>query len=252
MAGHSKWANIKHRKMAQDKKRGKIFGKLFREIMVAARLGGGDPEYNPRLRAALERAKAENMPAENIERAIKKGTGELDAEGSQVQEVIYEGYGPGGIAILVEAMTDNRNRTSSEIRHLFSKHGGNLGESGCVAWMFQRRGYIEIPKEALEEDTLYEIALDAGADDIQDEGNVWAIYTEPDELFSVKQVFEARSVPVTRAELIMVPQNQIAPDVETAEKVLRLVEALEDHDDVQRVWANMDLTDEILERLNAA
>ncbi len=252
MAGHSKWANIKHRKMAQDKKRGKIFGKLFREIMVAARLGGGDPEYNPRLRAALERAKAENMPSENIERAIKKGTGELDAEGAQFQEVIYEGYGPGGVAILVEAMTDNRNRTSSEIRHLFAKHGGSLGESGCVAWMFHRQGYIEIPKSAIDEDALYEVALDVGADDIRDESDVWAIYTAPDDLFSVKQGFEERGIPINRSELIMVPQNQIKPDLETAEKILRLVEALEDHDDVQRVWANLELTDELLAKVNAA
>ena len=252
MSGHSKWANIKHKKAAADRKRGKIFAKLFREIMIAARLGGGDPQYNPRLRAALDKAKAENMPSDNIERAIKKGTGETADESVHLQEVVYEGYGPGGVAFLVEAMTDNRNRTSPELRHLFSKHGGNLGEAGCVAWMFQRRGFIQIPRDQVDEDTLYELALELGVDDIQDEGESWAVYTEPDEMFDIRQGLEQHNIPVTSSEIIMMPRNSITPDVDTALKVLKLVEALEDHDDVQKVWVNMNLTDEILARVSAA
>ncbi len=252
MAGHSKWANIRHRKEAQDRKRGKIFGKLFREIMIAARLGGGDPDSNPRLRAAIENARAHNMPNENIERAIKKGTGELVDESAHVQEVTYEGYGPGGIAIYVEAMTDNRNRTSSEIRHLFSKYGGNLGDPGCVAWMFERKGFIQIPKHAVSEDELYEIALELGADDVRDEDDAWAIYTDVDNYWDIKSGLEARSIPIQHAEIAWIPKNYMQPDVETALKVLRLVEALEDHDDVQKVWTNLDLTDEVIRRASAA
>ncbi|GBC83647.1 putative transcriptional regulatory protein [bacterium HR11] len=252
MAGHSRWANIRHKKEAQDRKRGKIFGKLFREITVAARLGGGDPDYNPRLRAAIENARAFNMPMENIERAIKKGTGELADESASLQEVTYEGYGPGGVAIYVEAMTDNRNRTSSELRHLFSKHGGSLGEAGCVAWMFQRRGFIQIPKTAVSEDRLYEIALELEAEDVRDEGDSWAIYTDVGDFWRVREGLERYQIPIQHAELAMIPQNYITPPVEEALKVMRLVEALEDHDDVQRVWTNMELTDEVLQRATAA
>lgn len=252
MSGHSRWANIKHKKSAADKRRGKIFGKLNREIMVAARIGGSDPQYNPRLRAALDKAKAENMPAENIERAIKKGTGELVEEGYELQEVIYEGYGPGGIAIFVEAMTDNRNRTSPEIRHIFSRYGGNLGEAGCVAWMFQKKGFIQVFKKNVDENTLFEIALEYGADDIRDEGDSWGVYTEPEALYTVQQGFEQRSIPIENVEIIMFAQNSMTPDMDTALKVLKLIEALEDHDDVQKVWVNMELTDEILARVSAA
>ncbi len=249
MAGHSKWANIRHKKAAQDKKRGKIFAKLFREIMVAARMGGGNPETNPRLRAAIDMARSHNMPSENIERAIRKGTGEPGGSGEHMHEIMYEGYGPGGVAILVEAMTDNRNRTSSELRHLFSKHGGNLGEAGCVAWIFHRKGFIQVNKEDVDEETIFEAAIDAGAEDIQDEGDVWAIYTAPEDFFHVKESLESQNIPISTSEIAMIPSTVIHPTPEQAEKVLKLVEILEDHDDVQKVWVNMELSDEILEKV---
>ncbi len=251
MAGHSKWANIRHRKAAQDAKKGKIFQKLVRAIIVAAREGGGDPETNIKLRAAIERAKAFNLPSENIERAIKRGTGEL--EGTSYEEVIYEGYGPGGVAILVEAMTDNRNRTTTEIRTIFNRNGGSLGEAGCVSWIFERKGIIEISKENnIDEDTVMTIALEAGADDIKgSEEEGFTIYTDPKSLHQVKEAFEKNDIKIERAELTLEPKNTVTVDEENAQKLLKLLEILEDHDDVQKVYANFDIPDEIFNKIAA-
>ncbi len=242
MAGHSKWANIKHKKMREDARRGKIFTKVAREIIVAARLGGGDPESNPRLRRAIQKAKAVNMPKENIERAIKRGTGEL--EGVNYEEVIYEGYGPGGVAILVEAITDNRNRTVSEIRSIFTKNGGNLGEAGCVAWIFEKKGIIVV--KDVDEDTLMEAALEAGAEDVKEEEGSFQVITSAEELEGVRETLEAKGIKVESSEITYIPQNTVSVDGEKAEKLLKLLNALEGHDDVQNVYANFDMPDEIL------
>lgn len=245
MSGHSKWSTIKHKKAAQDAKRGKIFTKLIKELTVAARMGGGDPEANPRLRAAIAAAKAENMPKENIERAIKKGTGEL--EGAAYEEAVYEGYGPGGVAILVEVTTDNRNRAASEIRHIFSKNGGSLGEAGCVAWMFEKHGLIVFNKDKVGEDELMEVALEAGAEDVRDQGDQFEVITTPADLEKVKAVFDQRGMVYEMAQVTMVPQTTIrVEDEKTAQQLLKLMDALEDNDDVQNAYANFDLPDEIL------
>lgn len=243
MAGHSKWAGIKHKKAVIDAKRAKRWTKLIREVMVSARLGGGDPDFNPRLRSAVLDAKADNVPNDTIDRAIKKGTGDL--EGASYEEVSYEGYGPGGVAVLVEAMTDNRNRTAAEIRHLFSKHGGNLGESGCVAWMFDRRGYFAIERGALSEEGLMELALELGVEDIElgDEG--YELFTAPEDYARVRDELETRGIEVAAAELAMIPQSTIEPG-DKADSVLRLVDAIEDHDDVQHVWANFQVDEGVL------
>lgn len=242
MAGHSKWAGIKHKKAAIDAKRARRWTKLVREVIVSARLGGGDPGFNPRLRSAIDDAKADNVPNDTIDRAIKKGTGEL--EGESYEEVSYEGYGPGGVAVLVEAMTDNRNRTVAELRHLFSKNGGNLGESGCVAWMFERRGYFAVEPDALGEEELMELALELGVDDFE-VGEVYELYTSPDDYARVRQELEEREVPVAAKELAMIPSSTVELG-DNAGAVLRLVDALEDHDDVQHVWANFEVDESVL------
>lgn len=248
MAGHSKWSQIKHKKSAQDAKRGKLFTKLIREIMVAARIGGGDPAGNPRLRAAIDAAKSANMPKDNIERAIKKGTGEL--EGVAYEEVTYEGYGPGGVAVLVEAMTDNRQRTVADVRHIFAKRGGNLGEPGSVAWMFEKKGVIIVEKEEIDEDKLMDIALEAGAEDLVDQGDTWEVHTDPQVYEAVKKAIEEAGISISQAKLDMVPQNLVeVTDPQVAEKILKLMDALEDNDDVQNVYANFDIPDEVLEKM---
>ncbi|GAB4265343.1 MAG: YebC/PmpR family DNA-binding transcriptional regulator [Deferrisomatales bacterium] len=250
MAGHSKWANIKHRKGRQDAKRGKVFSKLAKEITVAARLGGGDPEANPRLRQAVDKARTVNMPKDNIDRAIKKGTGEI--EGVQYEQVFYEGYGPGGVAVLVEVLTDNRNRTVAEVRHAFSKNRGNLGENGCVAWLFESKGYIAVPQAAVGEDRIVELALEAGAEDVGDGGDVWEVTTAPNDFTSVREALEQAGVPIESADLTMIPKNTVKTQGKEAEQMLRLMEMLEDNDDVQNVYANFDIAEEEMERLAEA
>ncbi len=249
MSGHSKWSTIKRKKGAADAKRGKIFTKLIREIMVAARLGGGDINSNPRLRSAVLAAKAENMPKENIERAIKKGTGEL--EGTHYEDLIYEGYGPGGVAMMVEVLTDNKNRTVADIRHIFSKHNGSLGESGCVSWMFEKKGLILIDKNGVDEDRLIEVALEKGALDVKDTGKDFEVTTPPSQFEEVKKALEEAGFKLTIAEVTMVPQTTVKLSGKEAEQMLKLMEGLEDSDDVQKVYANFDISDEEMERLSA-
>lgn len=239
MSGHSKWHTIKHKKGAADAKRGRVFTKLIKEITVAARVGGGDPEGNPRLRTVVLAAKAANMPKDNIEKAIKKGTGELP--GVSYEEVSYEGYGPGGVAVFLQALTDNRNRTLPEIRHLFSKFGGNLGESNCVSWMFEKKGYIVVPKDKAAEESLLEVVLDAGGDDVRDDGENWEVLTPPERLNSVNEALTAKGIPSSSSELSMVPKNTIKIEGKKAQQLLSMMEALEEHDDVQNVWANFDI-----------
>ena len=247
MSGHSKWSKVKHVKAVVDAKRGKIFTKIIKEITVAARIGGGDVDGNPRLRAAVMAAKQANMPAENIKRAIQKGTGELP--GVIYEEITYEGYGPGGVAVLVEAMTDNKNRTVSEIRYVFSRNNGNMGEAGCVSWMFSKKGSIVIDKNAVTEDKLMEIALEAGADDIQEDSGNFEVLTAPDTFEKVNSALQNNQIPVISSEVAMVPQTWIKLTGKEAQQVLRLVEAFEDHDDVQKVWANFDIAEEELVQL---
>jgi YebC/PmpR family DNA-binding regulatory protein len=248
MSGHSKWSQIKRKKGAADAKRGQVFTKLIKEITVAARFGGGDPEGNARLRTAIAAAKAENMPKDNIERAIKKGTGEL--EGVTYEEFPYEGYGPGGAAVLVEVLTDNKNRTTAEIRHIFSRSGGNLGEAGSVAWMFHKKGYIVIDKAAIDEDKLMEVTLDAGAEDIEASDKEYEVTTDPQKLAAVKKALEKARIKYQVAELTMYPQSTIALDGKHAEQMLRLMEQLEEHDDVQKVYSNFDIPDSVMEQLS--
>ncbi len=246
MSGHSKWHTIKHKKGALDAKRGKIFTKLIREITVAARTGGsGDVEMNARLRKAVTDAKAQNMPNDTIDRAIKRGTGEL--EGVNYEEITYEGYGIGGVAVLVETMTDNRNRTVAELRHLFSKNGGNLGEAGSVAWMFDKKGYIVVERSAKSEDELFEIAIEAGADDMQTEGDVFEIYTAPENFDAVHEAVKSAGIEPQASEISMIPQNYIALTGDDAKKMLKLYEAIDDNDDVQKVYANFDIDESEME-----
>lgn len=247
MSGHSKWASIKHKKGAADAKRGKIFTKLIREITVAARAAGGNPDANPRLRLAIQRAKAANMPQGNIERGIKKGTGEL--EGVSYEEVTYEGYGPGGIAIMVEVLTDNKNRATSDIRNIFSKKGGNMAGHGSVAWMFEKKGYIVINKDAVEEDKLMSVALDAGAEDMKAEDTTYAVTTATSDFDKVKKAIEDDKIKIESADITNVPKTTIKVTGEDAKRVLSLVSELEDQDDVQNVYANFDIPDEILKEL---
>ncbi len=248
MSGHSKWATIRHKKGAADAKRGKIFTKLIKEVMVAARMGGGNVEGNPRLRAAVLAAKAENMPKENIDRAIKKGTGEL--EGVNYEEMMYEGYGPSGVAVLVDIMTDNRNRAASEVRHIFSRNGGNLGEAGCVAWMFNKKGSIVFDKKAMPEEELIELSLEAGAEDVKDQEDQFEVIISPEDFLNVKAAFDDKGLKYELAEITMVPQTTVRiEDSKTAQQLLRLMDTLEDQDDVQHVYANFDIPDEILESL---
>ncbi|MFA0732638.1 MAG: hypothetical protein LKKZDAJK_000327 [Candidatus Fervidibacter sp.] len=250
MAGHSKWHNIRVRKMRQDLLRGRLFAKLTREIVVAARLGGPDPETNPRLRAAIDRAKDNGMPMENIERAIKKGAGELGGE--QYEEVIYEGYGPGGVAILVEALTDNRNRTTSELRRLFQKHGGSLSEAGSVAWVFDKKALVVVDASAADEDTLLACALEAGADDVQRKDGIYEIVAEPRQLQAIKTALEQNGIPYQLATVTNLPKTTVRVEGEEARKLLALLRDLEDHDDVQNVSANFDIPDELLEEMGEA
>jgi YebC/PmpR family DNA-binding regulatory protein len=248
MSGHSKWSTIRHKKGAADAKRGKIFTKLIKEIMVAARFGGGDPGGNPRLRAAITAARLENMPKDNIERAIKKGTGEL--EGVFYEEVNYEGYGPGGVAVLAEVLTDNRNRAASDIRHIFSRHGGSMGEAGCVAWMFSKKGSIVFNREKVSEEEVMEVALDAGAEDVKDQEDQFEVTTSLEDFAAVRAAFDSKQMPYEVAEITMVPQSSVAiEDEKAALQVLKLMDALEDCDDVQQAYANFDIPDKILNAL---
>ena len=250
MSGHSKWSTIKHKKAAKDAKRGKLFTKLIKEITVAAKLGGGDINANPRLRTAVTTARQNSMPTDNIERAIKKGTGEL--EGVNYDEISYEGYGPGGAAVLVMVMTDNRNRTVAEIRRAFTKHGGAMGESGCVAWMFQKKGLIVVDKAQADEERLMELALDAGADDVVEDGDSFQITTAPDAFDAVKDALDKAKIAMASSAVSMVPQNTLSLTGTHAEQTLKLLDELEDHDDVQEVASNIDISQEELERLSAA
>ncbi|PID71797.1 MAG: YebC/PmpR family DNA-binding transcriptional regulator [Desulfobulbus propionicus] len=249
MSGHSKWSTIKRKKGANDAKRGKIFTKLIKEITIAAKMGGGDPDGNPRLRSAVTAAKAENMPKDNIDRAIKKGTGDVD--GAVYEEILYEGYGPGGVAVLVETMTDNKNRTVADIRHFFSKSGGNLGESGCVAWMFDKKGSIMVDKEGIDEETLMDVALEAGAEDVVEEEEAFQILTEPEDFSEVVEQLEKSEVKFSEVSISMIPKNVVEVGEEKpAKSLLKLLENLEDHDDVQKVHANFDIPDELIEALS--
>lgn len=245
MSGHSKWAQIKRQKASTDARRGQMFTKLGREITVAARAGGGDPEANFRLRLAIQRAREANMPLENIERAIKRATGGTDS--AALEEVIYEGYGPGGAAILIEALTDNRNRAVSEIRNVFTRAGGSLGETGCVAWLFEPRGVITLDPEGRDSDDVALLAIDAGAEDVKTEDHSVEVYTSPGDLESVRRALEEHQVKVVSAETEMVPKTTIELDAKASEQVLRLMDKLEELDDVQRVYSNVDFSDELLE-----
>ena len=247
MSGHSKWSTIKHKKGAADAKRGKIFSKLIKEITVAARMGGGDPEANPRLRHALNAAKAQNMPKDTYERAVKKGTGELD--GVSYEEITYEGYGPGGVAVLVECLTDNKNRTIANVRHAFSKAGGNVGTDGCVAWMFEQKGIVSINKTEATEDQLMEAALEAGAEDIRDEGDSFDIITEPSDFDAVRDAIDAAAIKYIEAEITMLPQNMTPVQGTEAEQVIKFMDVLDDLDDVQKFYTNADIPDEVFESL---
>ncbi len=248
MGGHSHWAGIKHKKGILDAKRGKVFTKIVREITIAARLSGGAPENNPRLRKAIEDAKAENMPSENIKRAIQKGTGELP--GAVIEELTYEGYGPGGIAVMVEVTTDSKNRTHSEIRKIFGEHGGNLGEVGCVGFLFKRQGYLTLKKAAVTEDKLMELALDAGAEDIRsDEAEVYEIVTPPESFDAVKKRLEDAKLAPDSSEITMLPTTEVQVDEKGAAKVMSLMDALEEHEDVKNVYSNFDIPDAVLARL---
>jgi len=249
MAGHSKWANIRFRKERQDAKRGKIFTKLIKEITIAARMGGGDPETNPRLRTAIQNAKAANMPMKNIENAIMKGTGELP--GVVYEEVTYEGYGPGGVAMLIICQTDNKNRTVSEVRHLLSKYGGNLGESGCVSWVFDKKGLIRVPKENYDEEELMLLAIDAGAEDFRVEDEFYEIYTNFENLYEVRSKLEEQGIQIDSAEITYIPQTTVPLEGKNAEQMIKLMDALEENDDVQNVFANFDIDEEILEKIES-
>lgn len=248
MSGHSKWATIKRKKGVADARRGKIFTKLIKEITLAARLGGGDPEGNARLRQAILAAKAENMPKDNIDRAIKKGAGELGGA-SAYEELTYEGYGPGGVAVLVDVMTDNKKRTVSEIRHIFSKYGGNLAENGAVAWLFDKKGSILVEKKGIDEDKLIEVALEAGAQDVREEENEYEIITEPASFDAVKKAVDTAGFKCIQAQISMIPRNTVKLNDDRAGQMLKLMEKLEDNDDVQNVYANFDIPDEVMERL---
>jgi YebC/PmpR family DNA-binding regulatory protein len=249
MSGHSKWAQVKHKKAVVDAKKGKMFSKIVKEISVAARIGGGDPDGNPRLRTAIEKAREVNMPQENIKKAIMKGTGELP--GMTYEESVYEGYGPGGTAILLEVLTDNKNRTVSEIRHIMTKHGGNLGEVGCVGWMFEKKGYILVEKAKIDEDSLMSIALEAGAEDMKNDPreDSFEIITTPEDMNRVKTSLEASGVPLSLAEITMLPRSYVSLDAKAADQMIRLTEALEDHEDIQNVYTNSDIPDEVMAKV---
>lgn len=248
MSGHSKWHSIKHKKMAMDARRGKIFTKIIRELMVAAKIGGPNPETNPRLRIAIEKAKDVNMPNENIQRAIKKGAGEEG--GVNYEQVTYEGYGPGGVAIFVEVLTDNKNRSASEIRSIFSRHGGNLAGAGSVSWIFERKGLITVKKENIEEDKLMDIVIEAGAEDMKVEKDSYEITTLAENFENVKKVLEENNVPIENASITYIPKNTVHLEGKEAEHLLKLLDELEESEDVQNVYANFDISDEILEKVS--
>lgn len=246
MSGHNKWSTIKHKKGKLDAKRGKLFTKIIRELTTSAREGGGDSTSNARLRTAIAAAKAANMPSDTMQKAIQRGTGELP--GVSYEEVYYEGYGPGGVAVMLQVLTDNRNRTTAELRHLFTKHGGNLGETGCVGFLFKKQGYLIVPKSAGSEDAVMEAALEAGAEDFfADDPELFEIYTAPEELHQVKGALEARGFGIEQAKIEMVPTTQVRLEDKRAEQMVRLMEVFEDHDDVQNVWANFDIDASVLE-----
>lgn len=249
MSGHSKWAQTKHKKAIVDSRRGKLFSRISKEIIVAAKMGGGDPETNPRLRLAIERARDANMPQENIKRAIMRGVGELP--GISYEDAIYEGYGPGGIALMIETLTDNKNRTVSELRHIMSKHDGSMGSAGCVAWMFDKKGYILVDKKDSDEETLMALALEAGAEDMKNnpEEENYEIITAPEDLRRIKESLEKAKVRITLAEVTMLPKNYIKLEAKEAEQMLKLIDALEEHDDVQNVYANFDIPDEVMAKV---
>ena len=247
MSGHSKWSTIKRKKGAADAKRGKVFSKLIKEITVSARMGGADQSGNPRLRAAILAAKAENMPKDNIDRAVKKGTGDL--EGAAYEETAYEGYGPGGVAILVQVLTDNKNRTVADIRHIFTKNGGNMAEAGSVAWLFDKKGFVVFDKGKVDEEALMEWALEAGVEDIREQENEWEVITSPEIFEPVRTALEEKQWIPQVAEVTMLPKNTITLDAKQAEQMLRMMEALEDHEDVQNVYANFDIPDQVMEAL---
>ena len=248
MSGHSKWAQIKRKKAVVDAKRGQVFTKIIKEITVAARLGGGDEDANPRLRQAVLSAKAANMPADNVKRAVQKGTGELP--GISYEEAMFEGYGPGGVAIMVEVTTDNRKRTVAELRHLITKHGGNLGETGCVAWMFNKKGLITVEKNGVNDESLLDSILTGGGDDFSDEDDVYVIESTPDQMISVREQLEADGFSVISSEIMLTPQNSVNVEGETVKRVIQLLEALDDHDDVQKVSANFDFDDAEIEKVS--
>jgi YebC/PmpR family DNA-binding regulatory protein len=250
VSGHSKWSQIKHKKAHTDAKRGKTFTKIVKEISIAARLGGGDPDSNPRLRTAIEKAKEVNMPHDNIKKAIMKGTGELP--GVTYEEYVYEGYGPAGVAILFEVMTDNKNRTLPEIRHIMARGGGNLGETGCVSWLFDKKGYILVNKAKASEDVVMAIALDAGAEDMKNnlQEENYEIITAPEDFVAVKSAIEKSNIPIESSEITMIPKNYVVLDEKAAEQMIRLVDALEEHEDVQNVYANFDIPDEVAEKVS--
>ena len=248
MAGHSKWAQIKRKKAVVDAKRGQVFTKIIKEITVAARLGGGDEDANPRLRQAVLSAKAANMPADNVKRAVQKGTGELP--GISYEEAIFEGYGPGGVAVMVEVTTDNRKRTVAELRHLITKHGGNLGETGCVAWMFKRKGLITIEKISVDEESLLDSILTGGGDDFSDEDDIYVVESAPDQMITVREQLEADGFSVKSSEIMQMPQSSVSVEGETAKRVIQLLEVLDDHDDVQKVSANFDVDDAEIEEVS--
>ena len=248
MSGHSKWAQIKRKKAVVDAKRGQVFTKIIKEITVAARLGGGDEDANPRLRQAVLSAKAANMPADNVKRAVQKGTGELP--GISYEEAMFEGYGPGGVAIMVEVTTDNRKRTVAELRHLITKHGGNLGETGCVAWMFNKKGLITVEKNGVNNESLLDSILTGGGDDFSDEDDVYVVESTPDQMISVREQLEADGFSVLSSDIMLTPQNSMSVEGETAKRVIQLLEALDDHDDVQKVSANFDFDDAEIEKVS--
>ena len=248
MSGHSKWSSIKHKKGAADAKRGKIFSKLIKEITVAARMGGGDADGNPRLRTAIAAAKAENMPKDNITRAVKKGAGEI--EGVSYEESSYEGYGPGGVAVLVDCLTDNKNRAVAEVKHQFERHGGNLGEPGCVAWIFEQKGLIVLEKDKVDEEQLLELALEAGAEDVKEGESEFDVITDPSEFETVKKAIDDAGMPHTLAEVTMIPKNTVKVEGKKAQQMLNLMQGLEDNDDVSHVYANFDISDEVLEAMS--
>ena len=245
MSGHSKWHSIKHKKGATDAKRGKVFTRIIKELSVDARLGGGSPDSNPRLRTVIAEAKSVNMPADNIKRAIRRGTG--DEPGVSYEEVLYEGYGPGGVALMIDVLTDNRNRAVGEVRHVLSKHGGNLGESNSVSWMFSKRGYIVVEKSSVDEEALMSAVLNAGAEDLRDDDSHWEVITQPETFTAVLEAVQALGVSPTAAEISMLPQSYVKLEGKTAHQMLRLMEVLEDHEDVRHVWSNFDINEQEIE-----